>query len=209
MTLLDSLRWRYATKRMTGTRIPDEKLNSILEAIRLSASSFGLQPYRVVVVSDKSVLNRIYTEACPQAQVEKCSHLLVFAAWTEAPDAELDRFVKLLAGVQHTPPEIQDRMKHSLSDFVKAKSAEELRAWTANQAYIALGFGLVAAATEQIDASPMEGFDADKMDKILGLKEKNLHASVIMALGYRDAANDRMASLPKMRRLPEELFIKV
>lgn len=209
MTLIEQLNWRYAAKRMNGQKIPQQKLNNILEAIRLSPSSAGLQPYTVIVVKDKEVLKKIHAEAAQQAQIPDASHLLVFAAYTNTSAHHVKETFELVAHTRNQPFESLKEYSERITGYITSRSEEDNFQWAARQAYIALGHAVIAAAVEQVDATPMEGFDPVKMDEILGLKEKGLRSVVILAMGYRDAANDFLSGSKKVRRPAEQLFIHV
>lgn len=209
MELIDALNWRYATKKMNGEVVPQNKIDNILEAIRLSASSYGLQPYQVIVVSDHITKGKIHEEACPQPQVVDGSHLLVFAYWDQIDDAKVDDYIKLIAKTRGVSPESLSGFADSMKGGFHAKTAEEQQLWASRQAYISLGHGLIAAAMEEVDATPMEGFNTEKMDEILGLKEKGLKSVALLALGYRDEEHDGLAKAPKVRREKEDFFIEV
>lgn len=206
MNLLEKLNWRYAAKRMTGKQIPEDKITRILEAIRLAPSAFGLQPYHILVIENAELKAKIHAAACTQAQIVECSHLLVFASWNSILEKEVDAFIEHTASTRAMPIEKLTGLKSNLLKISQTKIAEQVQAWTAKQAYIALGVGLIAAAEEEIDATPMEGFNAELMDEVLELKETNLHATVILALGYRDMGNDWLLKLKKVRKPKEKLF---
>ena len=200
MTVLDALHWRYATKRMNGQPVPQEKLDVILEAARLAPSSFGLQPYSIMVVADPALREKIREVAVPQPQVTEGSHLLVFATWNAIHDGQVDDFIAHVADERGLPLESLDGYRDAIKAAIAKHPTQEARLqWAAKQAYIALGTALVAAATERVDATPMEGFDPQALDDVLGLEQKGLRSVVVMALGYRDTENDRMASLKKVR----------
>lgn len=200
MTILDALHWRYATKRMNGQPVPQEKLDVILEAARLAPSSFGLQPYSIMVVADPALREKIREVAVPQPQVTEGSHLLVFATWNAIHDGQVDDFITHVADERGLPLESLDGYRDAIKAAIAKHPTQEARLqWAAKQAYIALGTALVAAATERVDATPMEGFDPQALDDVLGLEQKGLRSVVVMALGYRDTENDRMASLKKVR----------
>jgi nitroreductase/dihydropteridine reductase len=207
--LIEKLNWRYAAKRMNGDSIPGEKLNIILEAIKLSPSSVGLQPYKVLVISDKAVKERIFDEAAPQPQIKESSHLLVFAVWEKITAAHISEYINLIAATRGIDVASLEQFHLKISDSILANTTEANFEWAARQAYIALGHASVAAATEHIDSTPMEGFNNAKLDEILGLNEKGLKSVVIMTLGYRDSANDHLASAKKVRRPNEEFFVTV
>jgi nitroreductase/dihydropteridine reductase len=208
MDLIQQLNWRYAAKKMTGAKVPQEKVERILEAIRLSVSSAGLQPYKIVVIENPELKGRIHELAAPQAQIVEASHLLVCAPWTEVTGADVDNYMQQIADIRHVPLESLAPFANSIKGFT-TRSQELNAAWAARQAYIALGFGTVAAAMEEVDACPMEGFNTEKLDEILGLKEKGLKSYAILALGYRDTEKDFLAKAPKVRRSKEDLFIRL
>ncbi|WP_026628247.1 NAD(P)H-dependent oxidoreductase [Dyadobacter alkalitolerans] len=207
--LIEDLNWRYAAKRMNGQTIPQEKLDTILEAIKLSPSSVGLQPYNIVVISDQDTKDRIFKEAAPQQQIPEASHLLVFAAWEKITAQQITDYMNLIATTRGVSVESLSKFQESVAGGILSRSEEVNFNWAARQAYIALGHALVAAATEHVDATPMEGFNNAKLDEILGLTEKGLKSVVIMTLGYRDSENDALSNAKKVRRSHEELFISL
>ncbi|WP_018478702.1 nitroreductase family protein [Pontibacter roseus] len=208
MNILDSLKWRYASKRMNGQRVPSDKVETILEAIRLAPSSMGLQPYSVLVIKDEELKKQIRPIAMNQAQIEESSHLLVFAAWDNVTPEHIEEFIQHTASVRNMPAEALADFKNSLLQMAAGRTQEQNFNWAARQAYIAFGTALVAAAAEHVDATPMEGFDAAVLDELLNLKEKGLRSVTLMPLGYRDADNDWLAKLPKVRRQKEKLFLE-
>jgi nitroreductase len=205
MNLIDKLNWRYATKRMNGTKVPQEKVDRILEAIRLAPTSFGLQPFKVIVVEDPALREKIFNEACQQPQIKEASHVLVFAADKKVTTEQVDDYMNLIATTRGIPVEALDGFRAAF-DGVVAGSAEQNFIWTARQAYIAFGVGIVAASNEEVDATPMEGFSAEALDKILGLTEQNLGSTTILTLGYRDEANDSLVHAAKVRKSKSTLF---
>jgi len=209
MSTLNNLKWRYATKRMNGQKVPAEKLENILEAIQLAPTSLGLQPFSVIVVEDPEVRAKIAPAIYNQPQITEGSHVLVFAAWKEYSNEKVEEYLNHIASLRGMPVVALDGMKNMITGSISGKTPEQLLNWNKRQAYIALGFGLVAAAVEEVDATPMEGFDPDALDLALGLAEKGLHSTVILTLGYRDAANDYLNGAAKVRRDKEELFIRI
>jgi nitroreductase / dihydropteridine reductase len=209
MSLITDLQWRYATKRMNGEKVPDEKLGNILSAIRLSPSSLGLQPYRIYVVGDEDKRKEIFDKSCHQPQITEGSHLLVFAVGDTMTAPEVEEHIRLMAEERQVLPETLGGFKDMVSGFIRTKQAHsgEYLTWAAKQAYISLGIGLAAAAEQKVDATPMEGFNADAMDEILGLKEKGLHSVVLLMLGYRDEKNDYLAGARKVRKPLSRLFV--
>lgn len=206
MGLLDALQWRYATKKMSGEKVPEEKIERILDAIRLAPSSIGLQPYNVLVISDPELKKQLLPVANNQQQIIDCSHLLVFAAWDNVTEARVNEFIELMATTRNAPLESLAGLKGKLLE-IAARPEEVNFTWTARQAYIAFGIALAQAAMEQVDATPMEGFDNAKMDELLGLKALGLKSVTILPVGYRDA-NDWLAPLAKVRKEKEKLFIR-
>ena len=205
MSLIDTLHWRYATKRMNGNKVPQEKVDNILEAIRLAPTSFGLQPFKVIVVENPQLREKIFNEACQQPQIKESSHVLVFAANKKVSAEQIEEYMQLIASVRSIPVESLNDFKAMFGGIV-AGTAEQNFVWTARQAYIAFGVGIVAAATEKVDATPMEGFNPEALDKILGLPEQNLGSTTILTLGYRDEANDYLAKALKVRKSKSTLF---
>lgn len=207
MNIIESLEWRYASKRMNGEKVPAEKIDRILEAIRLAPSSMGLQPYTILVIEDEELKKKLQPVAWNQPQIVESSHLLVFAAWDTVKPEQIHEFIRHTAEVRNMPLKSLDEYKGILLNMVANRSAEENFQWAAKQVYLAFGTALVAAAAEQVDATPMEGFDPVAADEILGLKEKGLRSVTLLPIGYRDAENDWLAKLPKVRREKEKLFI--
>jgi len=205
MSLKDSLSWRYATKRMNGAKVPQEKVDRILEAIRLAPTSFGLQPFKVIVIEDEKLREEIFSTACQQPQIKEASHVLVFAANKNVSARQVQEYMELIATTRGIPVESLDGFK-AMFDGIVAGTAEQNFVWTARQAYLAFGVGIVAAALEQVDATPMEGFNPQAMDKILGLEEQNLGSTTILCLGYRDEANDSLVKAVKVRKSTDKLF---
>ena len=208
MSIINQLNWRYATKRYNGKKVPTEKLDNILEAIRLSASSIGLQPYSILVIEDPELRKQLAPAANNQPQITEASHLLVFAAWENITLNDVDEYLQQTADIRKVSLDSLGTLKAYLLNIVN-NPAEQNFNWAARQAYIALGTALVAAADEQIDATPMEGFNAAEFDTLLGLGEKRLKSVALLSLGYRDAENDWNANLPKVRRDKEKLFIQM
>jgi nitroreductase/dihydropteridine reductase len=205
MKLIEQLNWRYAAKRMNGRKIPQPKLDNILEAIRLSASSVGLQPYKVIVIDDQATREQLRAVAYDQPQITEASHVLVFASWDNVTEGQIDEYINRIAIEREVTVASLQPFKEKMTGLL-TKTPEENFAWTSRQTYIALGTGLVAAALEEVDATPMEGFDNAGVDRLLGLAEKGLKSVSILTLGYRDEAADWLAPLKKVRRKKEDLF---
>ncbi|GAB3478350.1 NAD(P)H-dependent oxidoreductase [Marinomonas epiphytica] len=205
--LLSSLNWRYATKKMDNTKVvPQEKLDNILEAIRLTATSSGLQPYEVLVVSNDEIRQQIVPHAWNQQQITDCSHLLVFAAWDNYTEERINHMFDLVNDVRGFKNEGWENYRQMILGIYPQRDAEVNYQHAARQAYIGLGTALIAAAEEGVDSTPMEGFDPEKVDEILGLKEKGLRSVILLPLGYRADEGDWLVNLQKVRR-PKEDFI--
>jgi nitroreductase / dihydropteridine reductase len=204
MELINHLKWRYATKKYNAEKVSDEKVDQILEAINLTASSCGIQPYRVLVISNPEVRAQLGAGSF-NGQIVNSSHLLVFAAFNEISTTYIEEYIKMAEKQRNLPEGGMDDLKNKLINYFSVNSTEANAIWANKQAYIGLGTALVAAAELKIDTTPMEGFDAQRFNEVLGLKEKGLHAAVILSLGYRDAENDYFANMAKVR-LPVEEF---
>lgn len=205
MKLIDKLNWRYATKRMDGNKVPQEKIENILEAIRLAPTSYGLQPFKVIVIEDADLREKIFNEACQQPQIKESSHILVFAASKKVTEKQVDSYMQLIAETRSIPVEALSDFKAMFKGIIGGDEVQNFT-WTARQAYLAFGVGIVAAAMEDVDATPMEGFSTTAMDKILGLTEKNLGSTTILSLGYRDEKTDQLAKALKVRKSKSNLF---
>jgi len=207
--LLDKLNWRYATKKMDPTRVvPDDKVERILEAARLAPTSSGLQPYEVIVVTNPEVRARIREVAWNQAQVTDGSHLLVFAAWDNYTPERINQMFDLVNEERGFRNEGWENYRQMLLNSYPQRDPEVNFQHAARQAYIGFGLALTAAAFEGVDATPMEGFEPDKLDEILSLRERGLRSVTIMPLGYRESENDWLVNLKKVRR-PKDSFIRV
>lgn len=206
-TLIEKLQWRYATKKMDASKaVAQDKVERILEAIRLTATSSGLQPYEVLVVTDPAVRAKIRENAWNQAQVTDGSHLLVFAAWDNYTTERINAMFDLVNAERGIKNEGWENYRQMLLNTYPQRSAEVNYQHAARQAYIGLGTALIAAAEEQVDATPMEGFDPAKVDEILGLAARGLRSVIILPLGYRASEGDWLVDLKKVRR-PRTQFV--
>ncbi len=205
--LLQNLQWRYATKKMNPAKsVPQEKVERILEAVRLTATSSGLQPYEVIVVSNPELRQQIKPHAWGQAQITDCSHLLVFAAWDNYTAERINMMFDLVNEQRGSTNEGWENYRQKLLATYPVRDAEVNFQHAARQAYVGLGTALIAAASEEVDSTPMEGFDPAKVDEILGLRERGLRSVVILPLGYREAEGDWLVNLKKVRR-PRDQFV--
>jgi len=209
-TLIDKLKWRYATKKMNpALPVPQDKVDRILEAVRLTATSSGLQPYEVLIVNDPALRARIREHAWNQAQVTEASHLLVFAAWDNYTPERINAKFDLTNEVRGFKNEGWEAYRQQLLATYPQRSAEENYQHAARQAYIGLGTALIAAAEEQVDATPMEGFTPAAVDEILGLKARGLRSVLLLPLGYRQADGDWLVNLKKVRRAKDQFVTTV
>jgi nitroreductase len=209
MSILESLHWRYATKRMTGERVPHEKIDIILEAARMAPTSNGIQPFTILVITDKKLMEKIQPIAYNQPQITEASHLLVFAAWDTVTSEKVDYVFDQVIRERNLPAGTLTDYVNQIKGMFSGFTPEEQFNWAAKQTYLAFGVATTAAAMEKIDATPMEGFVNSELDKLLGLREKGLRSTTMLALGYRDTANDWLANLKKVRRPKEELIIEL
>ena len=208
MELLKSLEWRYATKKMNGEKIPQDKLERILEATRLVPSSYGLTPYNVIVVENQKLKEELQGACYGQTQLVDSSAVLVFATWDEVTEHSVGNYINEIAKQREIPVEslngLQDMMNGSLTNMTH----EQKISWAQRQAYIGLGFALTAAAVEEVDSTPMEGFVPESVDTVLGLQELGLKSVVVLPLGYRDTENDSLSTLKKVRWDNDKFFIR-
>lgn len=201
--------WRYATKKFDASKkVSKEDLETLKEAIRLSASSYGLQPYKVFIIDNPELRAKLQPAAWNQAQIVDASQVIVFANIVDFGDEQIDNYIKNLT----TTRGIELSSVQGYADFMKMKinplSKEEKNTWTSKQTYLALGNLLNAAAELKIDVTPMEGFEPEQVNEILGLNKLGLNASIIATIGYRHE-EDMTQNFAKVRKSNEELFINI
>lgn len=207
--LLDNLNWRYATKKYDATKkISAENLNTIKEAVRLSASSYGLQLYKVIIVENPEIREQLKAAAYGQTQITDASQIFVFANQTAVDNSDIDGYIQNISKTRNIPEEALSGFGDYMKGAVNPMSDDIKKIWTAKQTYIALGNLLCAAAELKIDATPMEGFNATAFNEILGLDKLGLNAAVIAAVGYRHD-EDETQHYTKVRKSQEELFITI
>jgi len=205
-TLNEQLNWRYATKKMDPTRtVAQEKIEAIIEAIRMSPTSSGTQPFELIVVTNKNIREEICKAASNQTPIIDGSHLLVFAAWDNYTEARIDEVADLNVKLRGDLPLIGQYYGNLKSNYIP-RDAEVNYAHAARQAYIALGIAMVAAAEQEVDCTPMEGFFPAAVDEILGLKERGLRSVVLLPLGYRDEEGDWLLNMAKVRKSRETMI---
>jgi len=199
-TLTDYMGWRYATKKMNPSiPVPAEKVEAIIEAVRMAPTSSGLQPFELFVITNKELRSKIAEAANGQAQITDGSHLLVFATWDNYTAERIDEVVQLTVEARGDLPTLRGYFDYLKANYVP-RDPEINYAHAARQTYIAVGFALMAAAEQEVDSTPIEGFNPDAVDAILGLRERGLRSVVLMPLGYRDPEGDWLLPMPKVRK---------
>ncbi len=199
-SILDALQWRYAVKKFDSSRkIPAKEWALLEESLRLSPSSYGLQPWKFIRVKTPEVLQQLRAESWNQSQVTDCSDYVVFTTRTEMLESDVDEFLKLQSGIRGTPMEkLQGYRDVILGDIVKGPRSAQAANWAQRQSYIAMGFIMETAALIGVDTCPMEGLDPKAYDRILGLESTGYRTVAAVALGYRHA-EDRYAGEKKVR----------
>lgn len=206
MILLDSLKWRYATKKMNGNAVPQDKVDNIIEAANLAPTSAGLQPYRVIQITNRELREKIMPIANNQAQIIDGSHLLVFAAWHDYTPERIENYLAHTAAERGMPIEAMADFREKLTGAFGSRTPQQNFEHAARQSYIGFGMAIAAAAEQKVDATPMEGFDSQALDELLNLPAQGLKSVTILPLGYRDHTNDWLVNLKKVRT-PKENFL--
>jgi len=207
--LIQKLQWRYATKKMNPLKaVPTEKVERILEAARLAPTSSGLQPYEIIVVTNNALREKIKPIAWNQNQITDGSHLLVFAAWDNYTAERINHMFDLVNEERGTTNEGWENYRKMLLSTYPARDPQVNFEHAARQAYIGLGAALIAAAYEEVDSTPMEGFDPKALDEILNLGSLGLRSVAILPLGYRETDGDWLVNLKKIRRPREEFVVE-
>lgn len=209
MNILKSLYWRYSVKHMNGEKIPFNKLNTVLEGIRLCPTSLGMQPFKVIVIENQNIKKKIFPIAYKQQQIINCSHLIVFAFWDNHYEDQVYKYIKNIQHIRNLLDKELEEFKKTILNFLKSKTIEEIKNWAKNQTYIALGMAITICAIEKIDSTPIEGFIPKELDKLLSLKEQNLCSSVLLALGVRNEKTDYLLNQQKVRRSAKDFFIYI
>ena len=208
MNTIESLKWRYAVKKFDNQKLlSKEQINILKEAFNLTATSYGLQPLKLLVISNKEIQKELVAHSWNQPQVLEASHLLVICIPKAYSKNEVEAYFDLVQKIRNTPIEIIKPFKEFLTAEINKKSQEELLSWNKNQAYLALGNLLTVCALEKIDACPMEGFIPEKYDEVLGLSEKNLTSTLVLPVGFR-ANDDYMKDLKKVRKNIKDVVLE-
>ncbi|WP_374463937.1 NAD(P)H-dependent oxidoreductase [Chryseobacterium sp.] len=209
MSLIEDLNWRHAVKAYDPTKkVSQEDLNTILEAARLAPTSSGLQPFRVIVVENQELKEKMVAGALNPEVMRDSSHVLVFAAWDSYSNEKIDKVYDYHTDVRDLPRGRFGSYTDKIKEIYGAQTPEEHFAHTARQTYIALGIALAQAAELKIDSTPAEGFSNDVVDEVLGLREMGLKSVSLLYLGYRDEANDWLSTMKKVRIPMDEFIIK-
>lgn len=210
MSLLDTFRWRYATKKFDSSKKVDQKLvDQIVEAAWLAPTSSGIQPFQIIEITNQELKEKIVPIAFGQQQVADASHLLVFAAWDNYTEKRIDDIYHLITTERGQAPdqykEYTDRLKKAYLQRPAAENFDHI----ARQAYIAFSFAMAMSADLKVDSTPMEGFDNEALDDLLNLNEMGLKSVTILPLGYRDESGDWLVHLKKVRHPENEFLIKI
>jgi nitroreductase len=201
--------WRYATKKFDATKkVSEADFNTLKEAIRLTASSYGLQPYKVFVIENPELRAQLQPAAWGQTQIVDASHLLVFASVLDFGNEQIDAYIANIMQTRNLPLEAVQGYGDYMKSAINPLPVEIRNTWTAKQTYIALGNLLNAAAELKIDVTPMEGFVPEKVNEILGFDKLGLTATLIAPIGYRHE-EDATQHYAKVRKSNEELFINL
>lgn len=209
MNTIESLKWRYAVKKFNAEKyLSENQIETLKEAFNLTATSYGLQPVKLVVIKDKALQKELVLHSWNQPQVFEASHLLVICIPKTYTKEEVNKYFTLVKQIRNTPDSILNPFKDFLTAEVDKKTPEELYQWNKNQAYLALGNLLTVCALEKIDACPMEGFISEKYDAILNLEEKNLTSVLVLPVGFR-ADDDYMKDLKKVRKQVDEVVLEL
>ncbi|HSM62764.1 MAG TPA: NAD(P)H-dependent oxidoreductase [Gillisia sp.] len=207
MNNIEALRWRYATKKFDENRIlSEDKIEILKHAFNLTATSYGLQPIKMVIVHNKKVQAKLVEHSFNQKQVASASHVLVLCIEREINEKFIENYFNYVQKIRATPNEILSPFKDFLIDDFKNKHMDEIASWATNQAFLAMGTLLTVAATEAIDACPMEGFEPDKYDEVLGLDKLNLRSVLVLPVGFR-AKDDMFSEFKKVRRPLSDMVI--
>ncbi len=207
--VIEALQWRYATKKFDNSRyLPEHKIEIIKEAFNLTATSFGLQPVKLLIIKNRDLRQQLVSDSMDQQQVVDASHLLVFCIEKNIDNTYIDAYFKNIQEIRDTPDEILEPYRDYLLSHFKDETPEQINQWSTKQAYLAMGNLLTICAIEEIDACPMEGFNPDGYDTHLGLSKKGLEAVLVMPIGYR-ATDDMFSGFKKVRKTIEDVILEL
>ena len=209
MNTIESLQWRYAVKKFdTNKSVSTSQIETLKKAFNLTATSYGLQPLKLLVIKNKKIQEELVKHSFDQPQVLDASHILVVCIPKEYLIKEVDNYFKLVKEIRETPNTVINPFKGFLTTEITNKTQEELFVWNKNQAYLALGNLLTVCALEKIDSCPMEGFISSKYDEVLNLDSHNLTATLVLPVGFR-ADDDYMKDLKKVRKKLDDVIIEI
>tara|TARA_Y100000385_G_scaffold168179_2_gene174176 strand:- start:8077 stop:8709 length:633 start_codon:yes stop_codon:yes gene_type:complete len=209
MDIINPLKWRYATKKFDPTKtIPAATIEVIKQGFNLTASSYGLQPVRLLIVNNKTILKELVPISSNQQQVGQASHLFVFCIDINIDEAYIRSYFEAIKSIRNTPDAVLSRFRESLISSFKSKSPDDIYNWGVKQAYLALGNMLTVCATQGIDSCPMEGFDPLAYDRYFKLNEQGMRSVLLMPIGYR-AEDDIFADMKKVRKNLEDSIIEI
>tara|TARA_B100000787_G_scaffold159892_2_gene138483 strand:- start:66167 stop:66817 length:651 start_codon:yes stop_codon:yes gene_type:complete len=209
MNSIENLEWRYAVKKFDDQKFLQEtQIDTLKQAFNLTATSYGLQPIKLLIIKNKKIQQQLVTHSWNQEQISQASHLFVICVDTKLDESDIDKYFDKVKEIRNTPDEIINSFRNYLKNAIAAKTIQDLLSWGKNQAYLALGNLLTVCANEKIDSCPMEGFIPEKYDEILKLKEKNLTSVLVLPVGYR-AKDDIMTNQKKIRKSIEEIVFEI
>lgn len=209
MDSIENLEWRYAVKKFDDQKNLDQlQIDTLKKAFNLTATSYGLQPIKLLVIKNKEIQQQLVAHSWNQQQVVQASHLLVICVDTKLDETDVEKYFERVQEIRNTPEKIINSFRDFLKNTIASKSTEDLLSWGKNQAYLALGNLLTVCANEKIDSCPMEGFIPEKYDEVLNLKEKNLTSVLVLPVGHR-AEDDVMNSQKKVRKNIEEIVLEI
>ncbi len=205
-TIIEDLNWRYATKKFDSTKeVSEEDLHVIKESLRLTATSYGLQPLKFLLIQSKELREKLKIASYGQSQLTEASHIIVLCSYIDLNELHIDEYMKDVASTRSIPVEETKDFGDFVKQAIQPMSTKEKTKWNENQAYIALGQVLHTCASLRIDSTPMEGFDSTAYDQLLGLSERNLKATLVCAIGYRHVEDDAQHR-SKVRKSTQDIF---
>lgn len=209
MNSIENLEWRYAVKKFDDQKFLEEKqISTLKKAFNLTATSYGLQPIKLVIIKNKDIQQQLVKHSWNQQQIVQASHLLVICVDIKLDESDVERYFERVKEIRNTSDKIINSFKDYLKNAIASKTIEDLLSWGKNQAYLALGNLLTVCANEKIDSCPMEGFISEKYDEILKLKEKNITSVLVLPVGFR-AKDDVMIHQKKVRKDISEIVFEM
>ena len=209
MNSIENLEWRYAVKKFDNQKFLEEtQISTLKKAFNLTATSYGLQPIKLVIIKNKDIQQQLVKHSWNQQQIVQASHLLVICVDIKLDESDVERYFERVKEIRNTPDNIINSFKDYLKNAISSKTIEDLLSWGKNQAYLALGNLLTVCANEKIDSCPMEGFISEKYDEILKLKEKNITSVLVLPVGFR-AKDDVMIHQKKVRKDISEIVFEM